>query len=357
MRQDGRLNQAESLASTHGKAAKAAITAAAKARAEAPMGPLSCHFEAPGAEFGVARMTSEIEPAHELPPYELPVHELPPGEFELADPQRGGIDRQTAPEDSTEPLLHEQVEALAEQLAAAQQETAEAEARLVATYEQLDLQENENCSLKTSLELLIGENSRLSSRITECEASCAAVEKKLEQMQLDLFTLSVRNTAAERKVTEAIAARDAAENKLELLRNLLRLTDRQVQELEQSRSTLIEGTTELLKTFESRDTILARSEARNKVLVERIAQLEAEARLTSKPEQLEEIKRQWARLEHSLAESARKTMRSNGAAPQRDAGNGTAPNGPSERTQKRAAQTLLSGTITFVNAGSASKPA
>ena len=169
-------------------------------------------------------------------------------------------------------------------------------------------------------------------------------------MLLELFTLSVGNAERERKITEAIAARDAAENKLELLRNLLRLTDRQVQELEQSRSTLIEGTSELLKTFESRDTALAQSEARNQLLVERIAQLEAEAKLAAEPGKFEELKRQWARLERGLAESARKTMRSNGAAPQRDAGTGTGtePNGHSERAQKP--ERLLAGTITFVNA-------
>ena len=250
---------------------------------------------------------------------------------------------------SHEQILHDQVEALAGQLAAAQQRIGELEASLGATYEQLDLRENENCSLQTSLDLLIGENSRLSVRLTESEALRIIAEKKREEAQLNLRTHVNDKAAAERDVAEAIDARDAAENKLEMLRTLLQLTDRQIQELEESRSTLIEGTSELLKTFETRDLALARSEARNKVLAERIAQLETAVGLASKPEKFEELKRQWARLERGLMETAPQTTSSNGSAQQREPGNKPRrmdnPNAPKSARLRRC-----SPDITFVNA-------
>jgi chromosome segregation ATPase len=324
-RQNGWLHQAESLVSTHRPVAVAAITVATKAREDAVLEPVAWHSRVPRAEF---------ESRQDSDPAELPNDQEPAG-WHL-----DAIEQEAGRKVSNEQLLQEQVEALAGKLAAAQRRIAELEASLGATYEQLDLQENESCSLRTSLDLLTGETLRLSGRLTESEALRVTAEKKLEEARLNLLALAKNKAAAERDVAEALDARDAAESKLEMLRNLLRLTDRQVQELEQSRSTLIEGTSELLKTFETRDTALVRAEARNKALTERIAQLEAEARFASKPGKLEEFKRQWARLEHSLAENADKTMR----------GNGAAANAHSESAQKPSPQAVLGGTITFVNA-------
>jgi chromosome segregation ATPase len=284
---------------------------------------------------------SEADSANrqELDAAELP-HDPEPAIWRLDT-----IDPRTMRQVSDEQILHEQVEALSGQLAAAQRRIAEFEANLGTTYEQLDLQENENCSLRTSLDLLSGENSRLSDRLADSETQRLAAEKKLEDAQVNLLILANDKAAIERDVAGAIDARDAAESKLEMLRNLLRLTDRQVQELEHSRSTLIEGTSELLKTFETRDVALVRAEATNKALTERIAQLEAEAKSADKPGKLEEFKKQWARLEHSLAEIAAKKMRSNGAAP----------NSHSEVAQKsaqrRSPQADLANTITFVKVG------
>ncbi len=332
-RQDGWLYQAENLVSTHRTVAFAGVGAAAKAREEALAEEISRHFRAPSAEYEGAEDTSPVELTNERQPADHCLDEIEPQAVL-----------------SNEQILHDQVEALAGQLAAVQQRIGELEANLGATYEQLDLQENENCSLQTSLDLLIAENSRLSGRLAESEALRVAAEKKREEAQLNLRTLVNDKAAAERDVAEAIDARDAAENKLEMQRTLLRLTDRQMQELEESRSTLIEGTSELLKTFETRDLALARSEARNEVLAERIAQLETAVKLASKPEKFEELKRQWARLERGLMKTAPQTTSSNGSAQQREPANESAPNGQSERAQKRTPQTVLAGTITFVNA-------
>ena len=327
-RQDGWLYQAENLVSTHRTVAMAAMAATAKAREQALADEVEWHLRASGPDFD-SRQDSDTA-------------ELP-NDPEPANRHLDAIEPQTVREVSDEQLLHEQVEALAGQLAAAQQRMAELEASLSATYEQLDLQENESCSLRTSLDLLTGENSRISGRLTESESRRVAAEKRLEEAKLNLLILANDKAAIERDVAGAIDARDAAENKLEMLRNLLRLTDRQVQELEQSRSTLIEGTSELLKTFETRDGALLRAEATNKALTDRIAQLEAEAKFADKPGKLEEFKKQWARLEHSLAEIVAKKMR----------GNGAAPNGHSQaaqrNVQRRSPQAALAGTITFVN--------
>ena len=335
-RQDGWLYQAENLVSTHRTVAFAGVGAAAKARGQPLSEPVSCHFPAPRRDLENGQDTGAVEPAGNREPTDRPLDD---------------VEQQAVREVSHEQMLHDQVEALAGQFAAAQQRIGELEASLGATYEQLDLQENENCSLQTSLDLLIAENSRLSGRLAESEALRVAAEKKREEAQLNLRTLVNDKAAAERDVAEAIDARDAAENKLEMQRTLLRLTDRQVQELEESRSTLIEGTSELLKTFETRDLALVRAEARNEALVEQIAQLETAVKLASKPEKFEELKRQWARLERGLMKTAPQTTSSNGSAQQREPANESAPNGQSERAQKRSPQTVLAGTITFVNAG------
>ena len=369
-RQDGWLNQAESLVSTHRTVAFAGITAGANARGEALSEPVPCDFPASRTDFESGQDTGTVELANNREP---------------ADRHFDEFEQQAVREVSREQILHDQVEALAGQLAAAQQRIAELEASLGATYEQLDLRANENCSLQTSLDLLIGENSRLSVFLTESEALRIIAEKQLEEAQRNLCAHASDNAVAERDLAEAIDARDAAENKLEMLRTLLQLTDRQVQELEASRSSLIEGASELLKTFEtrdsalvgaearnkalaeritqlesevtlllktseSRDTALDNAEARNKTLAERIAQLEAEVGLAGKPGKFEELIRQWVRLERSRAETAGRTIRNDGAAPLREEGKATAPNGHSERTQKRSPQTALAGTITFVNA-------
>jgi chromosome segregation ATPase len=266
-RQDGWLNQAESLVSTHRTAAFAGITAGTEARGEALSEPASCHFPAPRTDFESEQDTSTVELANNREP---------------ADRRFDEFEQQAAREVSHEQILHDQVETLAGQLTAAQQRIAELEASLGATYEQLDLQANETCSLQMSLDLLIGENSRLSVFLAESEALLITAKKKVEEAQQRLRARASDNAVAERDLAEAIDARDAAESKLEMLRTLLQLTDRQVQELEASRSTLIEGASELLKTFETRDSALVRAEAENKALAERIAQLESEATLLLK---------------------------------------------------------------------------
>jgi chromosome segregation ATPase len=370
-RQNGWLNQAESLVSTHRTVAFAGITAGAKARSEALSEPVPSDFPASRTDFESGQDAGSVELANNREP---------------ADRHFDEFEQQAVREVSHEQILHDQLEALAGQLAAAQQRIAELEASLGATYEQLDLRANETCSLQTSLDLLIGENSRLSILLTESEALRITAEKQLEGAQRSLRARASDNAAAGRDIAEAIDARDAAENKLEMLRTLLLLTDRQVHELEKSRSTLIEGASELLKTFETRDTALVEAEAkneaiaeriaeleseaklllkafesrdaaldnaaaRNKALTERIAQLEAEIKFANKPGKFEELIRQWVRLERSRAETVGKTIRNGGAAPPREEAKATAPNGHSDRTPNRPPQAALAGTITFVNAG------
>jgi hypothetical protein len=294
---------------------------------------------------------------------------------------------------------------------AADQEIVEPEDELGSAREEIVHWKNKNCSLQKSLDLLADENYRLACCLTERDAALEAsltagdeARPRLEQMktaltaaeaelkklvfalsetnenrQTEINTLYIRleamssravtaeklladaqqgwlvhveeNSIAQHKIADAIEARNMTEKELERLRNSLAAKDRQLQELEQSRSELIESANTLLVAFKTRDTALARSEERIKMLTERVALLEAEVKLASQRE-IEQLnfQLQRERAEWVIAEGAPKTARTNSGEPQREFDNYITRDDECERAQMRSTQSLLADTVTFCNA-------
>jgi chromosome segregation ATPase len=297
-------------------------------------------------------------------------NELEPARVKLVD-----LEQQLARETAAARVLNDHTEMLSVRFAAADKRSAGLEGEIASAREAHVLHENENHSLQTSLDQIVGENSRLARRLTESEASLdkarlqleqiktaltaveaernkltAAVDEANEKRHTETNTLSTRleamssrataaekllaelrqsllarteeSSAAERKVADATVARNATDKKLELVQNSLQLKERQVQDVEQSRSKLVERTNTLVKTVKTLDSALARAEDRIKLLGERVAQLEAEAEanLAKSQESVDDLNSQLQceRMERTVAEGALKKARTSCAELQRE---------------------------------------
>jgi chromosome segregation ATPase len=254
-------------------------------------------------EFAAATDSREIELADEL---------------ELMRARAAGLERRLAQETAAKQTLIEQFQA-------ADARIAELENELATAYDDLALRDNENESLRTSLDLAMAENAGLTERLAKSDAAHRGIDSQLEYLRtaltaaetectrlfsqasdsrLEASMLSGRlatmtsraeiaerlladareclaariaeNTAAERKLADATAARRDAAGELHQLQDLLRLKQCQINELEQSRLKLIAATNTLLKTFQNRDAALVHADDEIKVLNGRIVQLEAQ---------------------------------------------------------------------------------
>jgi chromosome segregation ATPase len=253
-------------------------------------------------EFDVAAASREIELADEL---------------ELTRARATGLERRLAQETAAK-------QALSEQFEAADTRIAELENELAAAHDELALRDNENESLRTSLDLAMAENAALTERLvksgaaqrstgsqleylqsalTAAETECTRLFSEARNFRIEASTLNdvlarmtsraeiaerlladareclaariAENTAAERRLADATVARRDAGTELHQLQDLLRLKQCQINELEQSRLKLIAATNTLLKTFQNRDAALVHADDEIKLLKERIAQLEA----------------------------------------------------------------------------------
>jgi chromosome segregation ATPase len=119
------------------------------------------------------------------------------------------------------------------------------------------------------------ETNALNNRLAAISERAVTAEKLLAQTQQRLLARTAENCSVERKLAEAAVTHDAAHKKLELVRNSLQAKERQAQELERSRSELIEVATTLLNVFKKRNESLARAEQRIKWLAG-LSQLEAD---------------------------------------------------------------------------------
>ena len=315
---DGWRHQAEHLALSHTAVATVTLAAADQARRRRSSQDAECE-------------QGETDPASELAPPATKYAEL---------------EQQVTRESAIAWTLTDRRETLAARAArvsSADKRVAELETELGAAREALALKENENHSLQTSLDLIAGDNSRLSSYLTERdvvldeaqsqlkqikttlaaaeaerEKLATAVEEANEKRQVEFNTLSSRlgtmsaravtaeklfvetrqsllacsaeKSTVERELADATTARRVADKNLELLQNSLQVKERLIQELEQARSKLIEGADSLLKTLETRETALARAEEKIKLLDD--ALLEAEANLGKLQKKIEELNSQ-----------------------------------------------------------------
>jgi chromosome segregation ATPase len=260
----------------------------------------------PGAaetEFDAAPASREIELADEL---------------ELTRARAIGLERRLAQETAAKQTLSEQFEA-------ADARIAELENELAAAHDELSLRDNENESLRTSLDLAMAENAALTERLAKRDAAQHSTDSQLEYLQsaltaaetectrlfseardfrIEASTLTdvlarmtsraevaerlladvreclaariAENAATERSLADATAARRDGERDLHELQDLLRLKQCQINELEQSRLQLIAATNTLLKTFQNRDAALVHADEEIQVLNARIVQLEAQ---------------------------------------------------------------------------------
>jgi chromosome segregation ATPase len=254
-------------------------------------------------EFDAAAASREIELADEL---------------ELTRARATGLERRLAQETAAK-------HALVEQFEAADTRIAELENELAAAHDDLALRDNENESLRTSLDLAMAENAALTERLAKSDGAQLSTSSQLEYLQtaltaaetecsrhfreardsrIEASTLNdvlarmtsraevaerlladareclaariAENAATERSLADATAARRDGERDLHELQDLLRLKQCQINEFEQSRLQLIAATNTLLKTFQNRDAALVHADEEIRVLNARIVQLEAQ---------------------------------------------------------------------------------
>jgi chromosome segregation ATPase len=272
----GWQHQAEQLALNHTAGATAAWAAAKQTRSRPSIEPVSCHFSLAGAKSECDQEASEIS-----------------GDAKY-------IEQQLAREAAAAWILNARRETLAARAArakAADERIIDLEAKLDAVLARIAFQDNENRSLQTSLDLTAGENLRLSGHLSESNAKVEEISSQLEQ---------VRMREAER---DRLAS--AADEKIELLQNLLQVKERRVQKLKQAHSKLFDGTRKLLKTSAERDRALARAEERISSLTELFTQLESKVDLAASKEEIMErhSQLQYEQMERSAAAGADKRAR------------------------------------------------
>jgi chromosome segregation ATPase len=239
-------------------------------------------------------------------------------ELELTRARAAGLERRLAQEAAAKQTLNEQFEA-------ADARIVELENELAAAHDELALRDNENQSLRTSLDLAMAENASLTERLAKGDAAEHSMGSQLEFLQsalataetectrlfseardsrIEVITLNdvlarmtsraevaerlladareclaariAENTATERSLADATAARSEVTNEIRQLQDSLRLKQCQINELEQSRLQLIAATNTLLKTFQNRDAALVHADDEIKVLNARVVELEAQ---------------------------------------------------------------------------------
>lgn len=110
------------------------------------------------------------------------------------------------------------MKSVAAQATSAHERIGELESELGSTREALAQSENENRSLQSSLELMVGENARLSRRLLEECAACDTVSSRLERVNV---TLSVTDAECEKLIAAAAEADRKHQNKTDELQTRL----------------------------------------------------------------------------------------------------------------------------------------
>jgi chromosome segregation ATPase len=264
---------------------------------------------------------------------------------------------------------------------------------------------SEFARMKTALDWFVSENSRLSQRLTECDGATDTARSQLAQMRaalaasdaerdklvagtdvadarhqtesrmlnIRLEAMSARAVTTEKLLVNAVKcmlmrieetriaerdvadarAREAFDEEREPLLNSLQIKERQVQELAQSRSELIEAAKTLLKTLETRDTALARAQIRIKLLGEQFEQLEAKAKPINTKQEADgpDAQPKGERVKHTGAERTVKKVRNNAgktcAALSSEAARFVTPDRRNANGIRAHSKGILADTITF----------
>jgi crescentin len=262
-----------------------------------------------------------------------------------------------------------------DQAQAANKRLGTLETEIIAARQKIALADDERRSLQNALDQTLGEVSRLSRQLTDSNNALAGAQTRIAQletsfaeadaermrlvaaldeanerhrsesgaqtMRLDalqsraataekLLTEARANLAArgdeirsfERKMTDATIARNAAEKKLAQIEGAQQLQERQIKDLEQARTALLERNTALGKNMRTRETEFARAEEKIQSLSETIAHLEADiqanrARAEKRIEELNALL-EHERMDRAVAEGALEATRKDNARLQRD---------------------------------------
>jgi len=292
---DGWRTQADRLTSTHGVFGVAAITLAGKARRR-PVSPPTTN------RAGAAAATAEHGPpiSQRAPTTELAT------ELDRARATVAGLERQLERKTKLAKKMQDCLDAWHERATLAEAKIADLQSELDDARAAVSFQQNENCSLQASLDLLLNENSRQSQCLVENEAVANLAQRELTSQKTRLAAVETERNqllAAARATSElhqaeldnwkgrlaatasgAIAAEQLLERlrhsmvqKLKLIQNASGANDRRVQELEHSLAQLIDGAVTLLTTVKARDLALASANEKIIFLAEQVARLEVDA--------------------------------------------------------------------------------
>jgi chromosome segregation ATPase len=229
-------------------------------------------------------------------------------------------------------MLNERVRKLTADGATKDKRIAALEAQLAAIHEDVSHHENENHSLRTSLDLSVVEGARLSGRLWDTGVEADALRARLETLKATLIaseaerdrltaakrdaielhrieldaltselqTMTAQTAAAEsklvdlrrslaartddsreasRKAADAARERDVAVAEVADLRDRLGAKDRVTQDLERSRAQLMGQAGNLLEAFEARAAALAEAEAKAQALSRQVKEAEVKSAL------------------------------------------------------------------------------
>jgi crescentin len=276
------------------------------------------------------------------------------------------IERQLTQETSQRRSLSESRLTLQDQLDAAEKRIVELEGELASTSEKLALLEDEKRSLQLAVDQAMNETARLTRRLTESEntltatraqlgkveasfaetygergrlsaalddtreqhlaernslnmrvdalqSRAATAERLLAEARQNLIARTEEVRAFDRKSVEATIARNNSEKRLAQIESNHEARERQIKELEATRTVLGERNATLTKTLKTRETALARADEKIASLSERNAHLEADVQVsrTNIEKRVEELNAalQRERMDRAVVEGALEAAR------------------------------------------------
>lgn len=152
------------------------------------------------------------------------------------------------------------------------------------------------------------EKSALGMKVEGLQSRVTLGERLLTEARNSVIEKSEELRAAERKLVDSSVAAAASDQKITQLKLTIENLERQIRELEQSRSSLVDRTSALTKNLKARDSALAKLDDRIPILMGRIDHLEAqiEASRVNYQTRIDELSvaLETERMERAVAEGA-----------------------------------------------------
>ncbi len=213
-------------------------------------------------------------------------------------------------------------------LAEAEHELESAKSRLSHTKQLLSEAKNERKTLADQLDeansRAHAEKSALSMKVDAVQARATLAEKLLGEARNALIARTEELRQAERKIIDANVSAGGSEQKVAQMKSTIETLERQIREIETSRTALVERANTLAKNLKARDASLAKLDDRIPVLMSRIEQLEGqlESGRSSYQARIDELSvaLETERMARTMAEGALETARKERAVPRRAMG-------------------------------------